>query len=89
MRGADIIFDVTQPAGKLKVTLNESHSIYKHLISHLKENDDASFDIVKLLFASWALMEDREQDEHSREQLLEVRKEWGQYAKKMIGEYLK
>lgn len=89
MRGADIIFDVTQPAGKLKVTLNESHSIYKHLISHLKEKDDMSFDIVKLLFASWALMEDREQDEHSREQLLEIRKEWGQYAKKMIGEYLK
>lgn len=89
MRGADIIFDVTQPAGKLKVTLNESHSIYKHLISHLKETDDSSFDIVKLLFASWALMEDREQDEHNRDQLLEIRKEWGQYAKKMIGEYLK
>jgi len=89
MRGADIIFDVTQPAGKLKVTLNESHNIYKHLISHLKESDDTSFDIVKLLFASWALMEDREQEEHSRDQLLEIRKEWGQYAKKMINEYLK
>jgi len=89
LRGADIIFDVTQPAGKLKVTLNESHNIYKHLISHLRESDDMSFDIVKLLFASWALMEDREQDEQNREQLLETRKEWGQYAKKMINEYLK
>jgi len=89
LRGADIIFDVTQPAGKLKVTINESHSIYKHLISYLKENDNTSFDIIKLLFASWALMEDREQDEYGRDQLLEVRKEWGQYAKKMISEYLK
>ena len=89
LRGADIIFDVTQPAGKLKVTLNESHNIYKHLISHLKESGDMSFDIIRLLFASWALMEDREQDEQNREQLLETRKEWGQYAKKMINEYLK
>lgn len=89
MRGADIIFDVTQPAGKLKITLNESHSVYKHFISHLKEQDDRSYDMVRLMFASWGLMEDLEQDEHTREQLLEIRKEWGQYAKKMINQYLK
>ncbi|MBE0448143.1 MAG: ATP-binding protein [Actinobacteria bacterium] len=89
MRGADIIFDVTQPAGKLKVTINESHTVYKNLISHLEESEDGSVDIVKLLFASWALMEDREQDVRMRDQLLEIRKEWGQYAKKMLNEYLK
>ncbi|WP_321528563.1 ATP-binding protein [Sedimenticola selenatireducens] len=88
MRGADVIFDVTQPAGKLKVTINESHLIYKHLIAELKESADSSYDIVKLLFASWALMEDREQNENNRDQLLEIRKEWGQYAKKMLNEYL-
>lgn len=89
MRGADIIFDVTQPAGKLKVTINESHVIYKNLIAPLMKSNDGSSDFMKLLFASWALMEDREQDENIRDQLLEIRKEWGQYAKKMILEYLK
>lgn len=88
MRGADIIFDVTQPAGKLKVTINESHLVYKNLIARLKDGDNASYDIIKLLFASWALMEDREQNESNRDQLLEIRKEWGQYAKKMLNEYL-
>jgi len=89
MRGADIIFDVTQPAGKLKVTINESHVFYKNLIEPLMGINDRSLDFIKLLFASWALMEDREQDENLRDQLLEIRKEWGQYAKKMINEYLK
>lgn len=88
IRGADIIFDVTQPAGKLKVTLNESHPAYKHCISPLKDANDTSYDIVRLLFASWALMEDLEPEEERREQLLEIRKEWGQHAKKMIKRYL-
>jgi anti-sigma regulatory factor (Ser/Thr protein kinase) len=88
IRGADIIFDVTQPAGKLKVTINESHGIFKHLIEPLKENNEMAYDTIKLLFASWALMEDREQNESYREMLEEARKEWGQYAKKMLKEYL-
>ncbi len=88
IRGADIIFDVTQPAGKLKVTLNESHAIYKNLIEPIKGNNENAYDAVKLLFAAWALMEDREQSETSREMLLEARKEWGQIAKKMLKEYI-
>jgi len=88
IRGADIIFDVTDPAGKLKVSINKSHPIFKSLISPLSENDEQSFDLFKLFFASWALMEDKQQDERYRDWLLEVRKEWGYYAKKMIEEYL-
>jgi hypothetical protein len=88
MRGADIIFDVTTPAGKLKVTINESHPIYKHLFSNFIE-DQKAFDMVRLLFSAWAVMEDKQQNEQYKDWLLEARKEWGYIVKKMLQEYVK
>jgi hypothetical protein len=87
IRGADVIFDVTTPAGKLKVTINESHPIYKNLFTHIA-GDQRSFDMVRLLFSAWALMEDKQQDDQYRDWLLETRKEWGYIVKKMLNEYL-
>lgn len=87
IRGADVIFDVTTPAGKLKVTLNESHPFYKNMIERISE-DSHAYDFIKLLFSAWAQMEDRQQDEENRERLLETRKEWGYIVKKMLQEYL-
>lgn len=87
IRGADIIFDVTTPAGKLKVTINESHPFYKNLIEKLAE-DSKAYDIIKLLFSAWAIMEDKQQNHDYRDWLLEARKEWGYIVKKMLNEYL-
>lgn len=87
LRGADVIFDVSTPAGKLKVTINESHPIYQTLFSDLAK-DERAYDIIKLLFASWAIMEDREQDEYKKDWLLDTRKNWGYLVKKMLQEYL-
>jgi len=87
IRGADIIFDVTTPAGKLKVTINESHPIYKNLFTDIAD-DPRAFDMVRLLFSAWALMEDKQQDEQYKDWLLEARKEWGYIVKKMLQEYL-
>ncbi|WP_164880834.1 ATP-binding protein [Aestuariirhabdus litorea] len=88
IRGADIIFDVTTPGGKLKVTINESHPFYKNLVSDIAD-DPQYYDIIKLLFSAWAIMEDKQQDEQYKEWLLEARKDWGYYAKQMLTEYLK
>lgn len=87
MRGASVIFDVTTPAGKLKVTINESHPFYKNLIEKLAD-DSKAYDIIKLLFSAWALMEDKQQNPEYREWLLETRMEWGHIVKKMLNEYL-
>lgn len=86
IRGADIIFDVTTPAGKLKVTVNESHPFYKNLIANLGD-DPRAYDIIKLLFSAWAVMEDKQQNSNYREWLLEARKEWGYIVKRMLNEY--
>tara|TARA_Y100001973_G_scaffold8348_2_gene11506 strand:- start:1746 stop:3557 length:1812 start_codon:yes stop_codon:yes gene_type:complete len=86
LRGADVIFDVSTPAGKLKITINESHPIYKTLFADLSK-DERAYDIIKLLFASWAIMEDREQDDDRKDWLLDVRKNWGFLVKKMLQEY--
>lgn len=88
LRGAPILFDVTTPGGKLKVTLNESHPFYSNLMAKLVDDDQAN-DIIKLLFAAWALMEDNQQDEDYKAWLLEARMEWGYIAKNMLTDYIK
>ena len=88
IRGAPILYDVTTPGGKLKVTINESHPFYTNLIAQL-ENDEQAYDVIKLLFAAWALMEDKQQDDEYKNWLLEARMEWGYIAKKMLAEYMK
>ncbi len=91
IRGSDLLYDVTNPAGKIKLTINSDHPFYKEYISKL-ENDSESkeiLDAIKLVFAAWAVMEDRTQDEKMHEELLEIRKNWGSKAKFMIKDYKK
>ncbi len=90
MRGSQIIFDVSQPAGKIKVTFNTKHPVYEKFIRAIEEEDGLAFASLKLLFAAWARMEDIEaQSEERRELLLDIRMRWGQIAKNMLDEYFK
>lgn len=89
IRGSDLLYDVTNPAGKIKLTINSEHPFYKEYISKLENNSESKviLDAIKLVFAAWALMEDRTQDEVLYEELLEIRKNWGAKAKYMIKNY--
>ncbi|MGL0954413.1 ATP-binding protein [Vibrio vulnificus] len=89
IRGSDLLYDVTNPAGKIKLTINSEHPFYKEYISKLENNSESKeiLDAIKLVFAAWALMEDRTQDDNLHEELLEIRKNWGAKAKYMIKSY--
>ncbi len=89
IRASRVIFDVSYPAGKLKVTVNENHPAFKHFISELDE-DESGKDILRLLFASWARLEDkyRLQSDKDAELFEQIRMEWGQIAEKMISKYI-
>lgn len=89
IRGSRVIFDVSQPAGKIKVTFNSKHPAYEQFISHLEKDEGLSFDALKLLFAAWARMEDRlgASSEDERERLEDIRMLWGEIAKEMLDEY--
>lgn len=90
IRGSDLLYDVTNPAGKIKLTINSEHPFYKEYISKLEGSDSGKeiLDAIKLVFSAWALMEDRVQDDKLHDALLEIRKDWGTKAKKMISSYI-
>ena len=91
IRGSHVIFDVSQPAGKIKITVNSKHPAYEQFIEHLEREEGLSFDALKLLFAAWGRMEDclgaGSGSEEEREKLEDIRMLWGQIAKEMLDEY--
>lgn len=91
IRGSDLLYDVTNPAGKIKLTINSEHPFYKEYVSKLESDSESKeiLDAIKLVFSAWALMEDRTQDEALYNELLEIRKDWGAKAKFMIKQYIK
>jgi hypothetical protein len=90
IRSSRVIFDISQPAGKIKITLNSKHPAYEHFIKKIEEEDAHSFNTLKLLFAAWARMEDIDSQSEERKNMLEdIRVQWGQIGKDMIDEYIK
>jgi hypothetical protein len=88
LRSSRVVFDISQPAGKIKVTINSKHPAYEHFIKQIEEEDLHSFNTLKLLFAAWARMEDVEAQTEERKEILEdIRIQWGTIAKDMIDEY--
>lgn len=90
IRGSDLIFDVSMPAGKIKVTFNTNHPLYEQFIGPIEREDGASYDLLRLLFAGWARTEDRlsTQSDEMVKQLEDIRKLWGQEANAMLSSYL-
>lgn len=89
IRGSYVIFDVSQPGGKIKVTFNKKHPAYESFIDELEEEDGHGFDTLKLLFAAWARAEDRlsARSEEEAERMEDLRVLWGGIARDMLKEY--
>jgi hypothetical protein len=89
IRGSDLIFDVSIPAGKIKITFNTNHPLYDEFIGPIEEEEGASFDLLRLLFAGWGRTEDRlnSQSAEMAKQLEDIRKLWGQEANDMLRLY--
>ena len=88
-RGSDYIFDVSQPAGKIKVDFNSEHLVYQRFIQPIEQEDGAAFDLLKLLFAAFARTEDilKKGNREMAKELEDIRKLWGVTANSMIDNY--
>ena len=89
MSGSRYIFDISQPAGKIKVTFNEAHPAYDSFLSKIQNDNNHAFEAIKLLFAAWARMEDifMASNKEMAKKLEDIRYEWGFRAKCMLDEY--
>lgn len=88
IRASDVIFDVSTPAGKLKVTINKLHPAYSAFIEELEEKEGIGFDCLKLIFASWARLEDTLGiTDDDRKHYESLRMKWGKGVSDMIEAY--
>ncbi len=89
-------FTVRTKGGAINVMINKSHPAYENLLEVLNETiegtsvtdlksrlDKASMGL-KLLLAAWARYEDETPDGLRRDQVQEVREDWGKYAKQFL-----
>ena len=92
---ASAFFAVKPKGGVIVITLNTSHSAYKHLVEVLDDEyeDDAKLlkhrliqasDGLKLLLAAWARYEDEQPDGRQREAVQDSRNDWGKIAKDFL-----
>lgn len=88
IRASNVIFDVSTPAGKIKVTINKSHPAYSAFIEELEEKSGIGFDCLKLIFASWARLEDTlGSTDEDRKHYENLRMKWGKGVSDMIEAY--
>ena len=86
-----MLFDVTSRSGVLCVAFNQNNPLYTQVLDGLIPSEDAEvminpmYDTLRLLFMSWARLEDEAGDER-RELMQELRYDWGRLAKKFIEE---
>ena len=89
-------FTVRTKGGAINVIINKSHPAYENLLEVLNDTingtsvtdlksrlDKASLGL-KLLLAAWARYEDETPDGLRRDQVQEVREDWGKYAKQFL-----
>lgn len=89
-------FSVRPRAGTLFVNINTKHPAHRHLLEVLEDVDESeepdglrtrlgnALDGLKLLLAAWARFEDETQEERQREQLQDVRNDWGRVARQFL-----
>ncbi len=86
-----VIFGVSYPAGKIKVTFNKNHRAYEKFIQAIEEEDGLAFASLKLLFAAWARMEDTQgqRSGEDKRKIERIRVLWGDKANEMLDEFFK
>jgi len=81
------IFDIRSKAGTIIILLNTRHPASEHLFAILKEDeeDTPALKALKLLLTAWARLED-EAGEARRQQLEDIRSDWGRIARDFLNE---
>jgi hypothetical protein len=81
------IFDIRSKAGTIIVLLNTKHPASEHLFALLKNDDEdhPALKALKLLLTAWARLED-EAGETRRQQLEDIRGDWGRIARDFLAE---
>lgn len=81
------IFDIRSKAGTIIVLLNTRHPASDHLFAILKEDEEDTLALkaLKLLLTAWARLED-EAGEARRQQLEDIRTDWGRIARDFLNE---
>ena len=90
-------FDLKRTAGVITITLNSAHPAYRNLLEVLltEPEEDISKerllalltdarDSLELLFYAWARLEDEESNDDQRQQIEDVRYEWGRYLAQFL-----
>lgn len=91
-------FTVKAVAGELVIKLNINHPAYKHLVEVLEETDEdenlSQVELLsrlreagkglRLLFIAWARFEDEAYPEKRREDIQDLRYQWGHYAAQFL-----
>lgn len=88
---APTVFDVSSKAGTIIITINTRHPAYEHFFELLRgeedddenDNDNPTLKALKLILTAWARMED-EAGPARRQQLEDVRIEWGRIARDFL-----
>lgn len=91
-----VLFSPVPKAGKLLVKVNSAHPGYQNLVevldlgtenvpeAELRDRLSTAAVGMRLLFASWARMEDEMLDEDERNQIAQIRQNWGIYAREYL-----
>lgn len=90
-------FTVKAVAGEIVIKLNVNHPAYEHLVEVLEESPDGELTQaqlldrlsranrgLKLLLMAWARFEDEAYPDKRREDIQELRYEWGRYAAQFL-----
>ena len=90
-------FTVKLVSGEIMIKLNMNHPAYRHLVEVLEESPDEDLSEeemldrlrranrgLKLLLMAWARFEDEAYPESKRQEIQDVRYQWGQYASQFL-----
>ncbi|ARK23160.1 hypothetical protein SporoP32a_11320 [Sporosarcina ureae] len=92
----DAFFSVRTGGGKINILLNKSHPAYENLLEVFNDSEEESSanelrkrlnkasDGLKLLLAAWARYEDETPDGPRRDDIQNVRQDWGRYSKDFL-----
>ncbi len=87
-----LFFTVKPKAGEIFIKINTNHPAYSHLVEVLERDEESQSadDLrgrlemaaqgLKLLLMAWARFEDEQVIERKREELQDIRTDWGRYA---------
>jgi hypothetical protein len=75
------MFSIDLMAGMLQVIVNSQHPLGRAIARVMERDDGEASQLVKLMLISWARMEDEIPSARMRNQVADIRNDWGRYAR--------